>query len=1393
MLIKDAFSILSEANLKIASLGSDIVDQARTPKQPKTIKQLIQVTSLYNILMEHILINEDGDAIVGTIGQSDSTLNKLLLCLKKAAGITSFPALPNPIHSFVTESCCGSSLPVGGSEGDLLYFHNGAWSSLAKGSDGDVLVSTPLSIQWQSVIGNGIPAGGSSGQFLIKNSNTPYDVIWDTLTLSQVSDVTSSAAEVNKLDGALWSTAESNTLVGINTGQSIQSQLNAKMSTSLLNGFFFVGNASNIAEAVAPSGDVVFDNTGQFIISAGVIINSDISTIAGIGRSKLAAGNINRIVINDASGVMTDASAITPNMVLVSDGNGIPTHSTTSATTLTYLDVTSSVQAQLNERLVVDISTPAQGDLIYYNGTDWVNLAIGTNGQVLTSNGTTVSWGSAAANGIPSGGTTNQYLRKIDNTNYNTEWHTFVLSDVTDISTTATELNVLSGIDTANLTSTKINYLINVNADIQDQLNNRLTNNLTFHSIWIGGAGNTAQQVSAGVDGSVLTIVSGHPTWQTPPTPGNVSGPVSSTDNAIVRWNGTAGNSIQNSGIIIDDSNNASGISSVTLSTGGALRTSTSNTNTVLLQAYDVDGAAYTTFATLTAGNTPTMDLSTSVTVGGAAIYRVGGTDVSLADGGTGASLSDPGADRILFWDDSAGQTTWLEIGTNLSISGTVLNATGGAGGYSTIEQNGSALTARTTLNVSNGLTAADDAGNTETTLKLGGTLTGNTSITGASTYDFNLDANNVLLSADANFDINASVITSTASSINNVRGNSSVQISVPSTSFAINVSSAGIQVNVGADATGDIHYRAATTGYFTRLPIGSTGQVLTVAAGIPSWASTAPVDAQYVTLAVNSTLTNERVLTPESGVLSLTDGGAGSNVTIGIAANGVSNDKIRQSVGLSVLGRSPNTTGNIADITASSDNTVLRRSGTSIGFGTIGISSMTMNTDRMLGRTTASAGAVEEITVSSGLTLSSGGLKLGGLIPGTVGSTLIEVEDNFSSNMFEIRGTVASATNYASFVVDSSGGSESVILKGVFSGTVEASIIFSSDGVGRCIFQNGSQNFSLEGDANNLTFTFVDNRTTKKGIEYLNAGYVTTDRSLTDRGYVLGSKTFAGSQTFRAGTATAGTAPLYIQSGTALTTPADGAMEYHSSHLYFTIGSTRYQLDQQGGITNSAANNEITKSNGTNIIGTKVFSSTNGDIVLGDTGLAGDRTISASSSTSPSNIIIKPFGVSGKVHIQPSSSVNFVKIGSNNIEFADASHGAIYGADISGAVGGNLYLDGGVGTSLGNIGLFNRTSVNFQSGQRIIHIGNATGAPTANPANGVYVYAADIVINSVLHIRNEAGDIIKLYAPNNGSPYSLTNVTTDRSYNADSTTLDELADVLGTLISDLKLTGLIA
>jgi hypothetical protein len=61
------------------------------------------------------------------------------------------------------------------------------------------------------------------------------------------------------------------------------------------------------------------------------------------------------------------------------------------------------------------------------------------------------------------------------------------------------------------------------------------------------------------------------------------------------------------------------------------------------------------------------------------------------------------------------------------------------------------------------------------------------------------------------------------------------------------------------------------------------------------------------------------------------------SNATI--QANSVSNGKFRQSSALSVVGRTSNSTGNVADISAAADHQVLRRSGTTLGFGSIDLS----------------------------------------------------------------------------------------------------------------------------------------------------------------------------------------------------------------------------------------------------------------------------------------------------------------------------------------------------------------------------------------------------------------------------------------------------------------------
>lgn len=102
------------------------------------------------------------------------------------------------------------------------------------------------------------------------------------------------------------------------------------------------------------------------------------------------------------------------------------------------------------------------------------------------------------------------------------------------------------------------------------------------------------------------------------------------------------------------------------------------------------------------------------------------------------------------------------------------------------------------------------------------------------------------------------------------------------------------------------------------------------------------------------------------------------------IATSAITHEKIEDSVGLSVVGRSANSTGVVADITAASDNQVLRRSGTSIGFGTVatdGIAANAVTVDKMeqvaghgiLARVAGTTGNLSELTAGTNTVLNRG------------------------------------------------------------------------------------------------------------------------------------------------------------------------------------------------------------------------------------------------------------------------------------------------------------------------------------------------------------------------------------------------------------------------------------
>ena len=150
------------------------------------------------------------------------------------------------------------------------------------------------------------------------------------------------------------------------------------------------------------------------------------------------------------------------------------------------------------------------------------------------------------------------------------------------------------------------------------------------------------------VDGTTPVVL-----WADPTThrllvssDGGLSGPGSSTDNAIVRWNGTGGDTIQNSGVTIDDSDNLDGVASLTIDASGSIDfggvtiiTDTAGTTTLS----NIDALDATTEATIEAAIDTLANLTSAASLATVGTIGTGvweGTDVGVAHGGTGASTA---------------------------------------------------------------------------------------------------------------------------------------------------------------------------------------------------------------------------------------------------------------------------------------------------------------------------------------------------------------------------------------------------------------------------------------------------------------------------------------------------------------------------------------------------------------------------------------------------------------------------------------------------------------------------------------------------------------------------------------------------------------------------------
>ena len=218
----------------------------------------------------------------------------------------------------------------------------------------------------------------------------------------------------------------------------------------------------------------------------GIETNADVTDATNVE----AAGALMDSELTDLAGIK--GVTISTLQVKPSEGAFVDGDKTKLNSIETNADVTdnANVITALN-----NIASVAEGDILYFNGTNWVRLAKGTDNQVLTATATTINWEAAASGDVvgPASSTDSVVAVFDDTTGKLLKNSTVAVADILvtgDIGTSVQDYDTtLASISLASM---------------------------VLGSLFIGTAPNTVAQLTIGTTGQVLTSNGTTALWETP-------------------------------------------------------------------------------------------------------------------------------------------------------------------------------------------------------------------------------------------------------------------------------------------------------------------------------------------------------------------------------------------------------------------------------------------------------------------------------------------------------------------------------------------------------------------------------------------------------------------------------------------------------------------------------------------------------------------------------------------------------------------------------------------------------------------------------------------------------------------------------------------------------------